>query len=113
MPRSTEVSSSLLSVPRAAMAALSLADRTFEAIVFDWDGTAVAGRSADAGEVRDRVEALCRAGMDLFIVSGTRLENIDGQLRARPRGPGALFLCLNRGSEVFRVDEHGAELVWA
>jgi len=32
--------------------------------------------------------------------------NIDGQLRARPRGPGELHLLLNRGSEVFRA---GAE----
>jgi len=28
-------------------------------------------------------------------------DNVDEQLRARPPGPGRLYLCLNRGSEVF------------
>jgi hypothetical protein len=36
-------------------------------------------------------------------VSGTSVENIDGQLRARPGGWGSLHLCCNRGSEVFEV----------
>jgi len=45
------------------------------------------------------------------VVSGTHVENIDGQLAARPRGPGELHLLLNRGSEVFRVGAHGVELV--
>jgi trehalose/maltose hydrolase-like predicted phosphorylase len=86
-------------------------DRRFEAIVFDWDGTAVPDRGADATGLRATAEALSRAGVDLVIVSGTNLENVDGQLRARPAGPGELHLCLNRGSEVFAVDEAGAQLV--
>ena len=87
-------------------------DRTFEALIFDWDGTAVPDRAADAGAVRSRVEALSRAGVDVAVVSGTHVGNIDGQLRARPAGPGRLYLCLNRGSEVFAVDKHGPKLVW-
>ena len=39
-------------------------------------------------------------------------ENVDGQLGARPQGPGELHLLLNRGSEVFRVGGQGVELVW-
>ena len=50
-------------------------------------------------------------GMHMVVVSGTHVGNIDGQLRARPRGPGSLHLCLNRGSEVFRVGPDGPELV--
>jgi trehalose/maltose hydrolase-like predicted phosphorylase len=81
-------------------------------VVFDWDGTAVPDRRADASAVRDVVERLCAMGMDVAVVSGTHVGNIDGQLRARPRGPGCLHLCLNRGSEVFAVDSEGARCVY-
>ena len=77
--------------------------RRFEAVMFDWDGTAVTDRKADAGAVRGAVEQLCACGVDVAIVSGTHLENVDDQLRARPRGPGRLLLALNRGSELFEV----------
>ena len=86
-------------------------DRRFEAAVFDWDGTAVPDRQADAGELRACVEHLCRLGFDVAVVSGTHAGNVDGQLGARPRGPGRLHLCLNRGSEVFAADEGGLRLV--
>ena len=88
-----------------------LLDQTFEAFVFDWDGTAVPDRQADAGPLRARLEALSAAGASVFIVSGTHLGNVDGQLLARPLGPGLLYLCLNRGSEVFSVDEGGPTLI--
>jgi trehalose/maltose hydrolase-like predicted phosphorylase len=84
--------------------------RRFEAIVFDWDGTAVPDRSADASVIRELVEALSKAGMDLVVVSGTHVGNVDRQLHARPRGPGRLYLCLNRGSEAFVVDRFGPML---
>lgn len=90
----------------------SLPDRRFEAVIFDWDGTAVPDRTADAFRVRGLIEALCALGMEVAVVSGTHVGNIDGQLRARPRGPGHLRLCLNRGSEVFLVDEAGVHLVY-
>ena len=86
-------------------------DRRFEAVVFDWDGTAVPDRTADAPRVRDLVQRLSEAGVDVAIVSGTNVDNVDGQLAARPRGPGLLSLCLNRGSEVFRVDTDGPHVV--
>ncbi len=87
-------------------------DRRFEAVVFDWDGTAVPDRDADASELRDLVERLCAAGAYVAVVSGTHLENIDAQLQARPRPPGRLVLALNRGSEVFAVDDTGPRLVY-
>ena len=83
-----------------------------EAVVFDWDGTAVPDRAADATEVRLLVEELCAAGADVAVVSGTHVGNVDGQLRARPHGPGRLLLALNRGSEVFAVDESGPTLAY-
>jgi trehalose/maltose hydrolase-like predicted phosphorylase len=86
-------------------------DRRFEAVVFDWDGTAVPDRSANASRARRLIEDLCAFGMEVVVVTGTHIRNVDGQLGARPHDPGHLHLCLNRGSEVFRVDEGGAEPV--
>ena len=85
--------------------------RRFEAVVFDWDGTAVPDRAADASEVRALVESLCTASIEVVIVSGTHVGNVDAQLRARPAGPGRLYLCLNRGSEQFLVDRRGVHLI--
>lgn len=85
--------------------------RRFEALMFDWDGTAVADRRADASEVRRIVEALCACGVDVAVVSGTHLENVDGQLGARPSGPGRLLMALNRGSELFEVGADGPRLI--
>ncbi len=87
-------------------------NRRFEAIVFDWEGTAVPDRSADASGVRELVERLCAEGMDVVVVSGTHVGNVDGQLGARPGGPGRLYLLLNRGSEVFLAGRDGVELVF-
>jgi len=85
--------------------------RRFEALVFDWDGTAVPDREADATRVRELVESLCGAGMHVVVVSGTHVGNVDGQLYARPRGPGRLLLAVNRGSELFDVVAGGPRLV--
>ena len=72
--------------------------------MFDWDGTAVPDRRADATRIRTLVEQASAHGLELAVVSGTHVGNVDGQLAARPRGPGGLVLALNRGSEVFSVD---------
>ncbi|MCZ7536815.1 MAG: hypothetical protein M5T61_13550 [Acidimicrobiia bacterium] len=85
--------------------------RRFEAVVFDWDGTAVPDRDADASRVRGLVEELCSLGADVVVVSGTHVGNIDGQLCARPTGPGRLLLALNRGSETFEVGPDGPVVV--
>jgi trehalose/maltose hydrolase-like predicted phosphorylase len=86
--------------------------RRFEAIVFDWDGTAVPDRGADAHELKELVEELCARGLHLGVVTGTHVGNVDGQLGARPCGPGRLYLCVNRGSEVYRADQSGLSPVY-
>src|SRR5207244_4366820 len=86
-------------------------DRRFDAFVFDWDGTAVPDRRADVSGLRAAVERLCALGADVAVITGTHIGNVDPQLGVRPAGPGRLFLCLNRGSEVFRVDAEGPQLV--
>ena len=85
--------------------------RRFEAILFDWDGTAVASRSDDAQSLREQIEALSAAAVDLAIVTGTTLENVDRQLGARPPGPGTLLVATNRGSELFVIDATGPHCV--
>lgn len=88
-----------------------LVGRTVAAIVLDWDGTAVASRSDPADQVRSRIERLSALGVHVAVVSGTHVGNVDGQLRARPPGPGRLLLALNRGSELFDVTSEGPVLL--
>jgi protein-tyrosine-phosphatase len=87
-------------------------DRRFEAVVFDWDGTAVPDRAADASELRELVEELCLRGLDLIVITGTHVGNVDRQLGARPAGPGHLYFCVNRGSEVFEARPDGRRLLY-
>jgi trehalose/maltose hydrolase-like predicted phosphorylase len=82
-------------------------DRTFDAVVLGWFGTAVPDGRASATAVRSRVEALCAAGVDVAVVSGATLDEVDGQLGARPAGPGRLFLALSRGAELVQVGPAG------
>ena len=86
-------------------------DRRFEAVVFDWDGTAVPDRAADATRLRGLVEQLSAHGLDLAVITGTHVGNVDGQLGARPPGPGRLLFCVNRGSEVYEADADDLRLV--
>lgn len=99
--------------PVAAIRESAALARRFEAIVFDWDGTAVPDRRADATRVRTLIEEASAHGLELAVVSDTDVGNLDGQLAARPRGPGGLVLALNRGSEMFSVDRDGPQLAVA
>lgn len=47
--------------------------RRFEAVVFDWDGTAVPDRTARAAELRKLVVELCALGLDLVVITGTHV----------------------------------------
>ena len=101
-----------ISLPAAAIREFAALAQRFEAIVFDWDGTAVPDRRADTSRIRTLVEQACADGLELAVVSGTHVGNVDGQLAARPAGPGGLILVLNRGSEVFSVDREGTRLAY-
>jgi hypothetical protein len=87
-------------------------DGRFEAVIFDWDGTAVPDRRAGTTALRRLITALCGRGMELAVVTGTHADNIDAQLRTRPPGPGRLHLCVNRGSEVYAVERDGLRLLF-
>jgi len=103
--------SAVAAAPESRAALPAALDRRFEAIVFDWDGTAVPNRQADATRLRGLLEELCGIGLELAVITGTHVGVVDGQLEARPSGPGRLHLCVNRGSEVFRAGEDGVHLL--
>jgi trehalose/maltose hydrolase-like predicted phosphorylase/hydroxymethylpyrimidine pyrophosphatase-like HAD family hydrolase len=81
--------------------------RRFEAAAFDWDGTAVTDRKADASELRELFGALLEAGFDLAVITGTHIGNVDSQLALRPHGPGRIIVGCNRGSEVYELTPAG------
>lgn len=83
--------------------------RIFRAIVFDWDGTAVPDRRSDA---RALVRAMERSLLDhvlLVIITGTSFEHLNGQaLRfLSPAAKRFLYVCTNRGSEVYGFKRNG------
>lgn len=98
-------------MPQGTVRCDSWSGPRFEAAIFDWDGTAVPDRDADASGVRALIEEGCELGMHFAVVSGTHVGNVDPQLGARPGPSGSLHLLLNRGSEVYRVDREGVRLL--
>jgi kojibiose phosphorylase len=84
--------------------------RPFRLFAFDWDGTAVPDRRADARRVVALLDRLLAAGARAAVITGTSFANVARQLgdgigRAQAR---RLFVCANRGSEVFGFDHRGA-----
>jgi len=88
-------------------------DRPFRVIVFDWDGTAVMDRSEDASEVTQLLEDLLKLGVQIVVITGTNFGNVDRQFCSRISGPHKtrLYICANRGSEVFGFDTLGRPLL--
>lgn len=83
--------------------------RVFELIVFDWDGTAVRDRTSSALPLCRLLEKLLTDGALCVVITGTNAQNILKQ-DIGSLSPGAkrnLYLCANRGSEVFGFDEGG------
>src|SRR5690242_7502085 len=73
-------------------------DRMFDAVVLDWDGCG-GSQQRQRAAVRRRVEALCRAGVDVAVLGRASLAHLDAHLGARPGGPGRLLLCAGNGAE--------------
>ncbi|MBC7690532.1 MAG: hypothetical protein H7222_02085 [Methylotenera sp.] len=84
-------------------------NRLYELIVFDWDGTAVSNRSEFAGDLTALLESLLRAGVTCVIITGTSFPSLDAICLASlsPLAKKNLFVCTNRGSEVFSFDRFG------
>lgn len=82
----------------------------YKAVFFDWDGTAVPSRYADASRVLSAMEKVLRKGIKLIIVSGTTYENICGGKLEQLLPKEALqnlYLGLARGNFDYGYDEEG------
>jgi hydroxymethylpyrimidine pyrophosphatase-like HAD family hydrolase len=83
--------------------------RRFDVIIFDWDGTAVPDRHAEVPELNRVLEGLLLHGAWLAPVTGTNIDNLERQslLAIAPAARGHLFVCTNRGSEVYTYGAEG------
>jgi trehalose/maltose hydrolase-like predicted phosphorylase len=87
-------------------------DETFEAVVLDWDDMTLPDRQSELSPLRERIEDLCGAGVHVVIVTGSRVEDIDEQIWARPPGRGRLHISCAQGSEVYNVTTDGPRRVF-
>lgn len=84
--------------------------KTYKAIFFDWDGTAVYSRKAPTADVAAAMKPLLHRGVKLAIISGTTLENIGGgrlHEQFTPVERQNLYYGLARGALNYRFDEQG------
>ncbi len=82
--------------------------KAYRIIVFDWDGTAVKDRAADARPVARALQDLLQLDVYVVVVTGTNYDNIERQFARYISGPRKrnLYICTNRGSEVYGFDAH-------
>ncbi len=85
----------------------------YKVIIFDWDGTAVKDRASDASEIISVLEELLKLETYIVVITGTNLNNIDRQFSSKINGPHKrnLFICANRGSEVFGFDQYSKPVI--
>ncbi|HEX6257589.1 MAG TPA: glycosyl hydrolase family 65 protein [Euzebyales bacterium] len=81
--------------------------RSYEAILCTWERVAPSGATA----LRDRIEALCAAGVNVGVFATAPAEVVDGTLQARPDGPGTLHLLTDRGTRISSCARTGTTLV--
>lgn len=88
--------------------------KQYKAIFFDWDGTAVESRRADATRVVAAMERVLRKGVKLVVVSGTTYNNIcSGSIEKCLSVPALqnLSLGLARGNYDYGYDAQGKPLL--
>jgi alpha,alpha-trehalose phosphorylase len=87
--------------------------RRFSAIIFDWDGTAVPDRQSDATALAIALSQVLTMGTRCAIITGTKLEHIESQCTSLiPKAAKSnLFVCANRGSEVFGFGPGGEPIL--
>lgn len=87
-------------------------EKRYQAIFFDWDGTAVTSRSEPPDTVAPLMGALLEKGVDLAVISGTTYENIAGGRLHELFSPSQLehlYLGLGRGAFNYRFVKGRAE----
>jgi hydroxymethylpyrimidine pyrophosphatase-like HAD family hydrolase len=65
------------------------------------------------GKVKKRLETLLKAGVLCIIITGTNFNNINNQFckKVNPKLKKNLYVCCNRGSEVFGFDKKGEKIL--
>ena len=79
-------------------------DRRFEAVVFDWDGTAVPDRARMPRAARRWSRSCARSGSTSRSSRARTSATSMGSFAPGRPGPDGSMLCVNRGSEVFAAD---------
>jgi hydroxymethylpyrimidine pyrophosphatase-like HAD family hydrolase len=87
--------------------------RKFKIVAFDWDGTAVKSRKHPVDDILPPLEAMLSRDTIVVIITGTHFGNVDSQFTSKvtPAIKGNLYVCVNRGSEVFGFNEDGEAVV--
>ncbi len=85
--------------------------KSFKVIIFDWDGTAIPDRSSDAWSLIKELENVLRQGVICTVITGTSFKNVNEQAirYLSPLAKKCLYVCTNRGSEVYGFDDFGKE----
>ena len=113
MAASSSIASAVTSEPVATLAAephpAGPLQHIFRALIFDWDGTAVANRQVNPIALARLLETLLLRQVWIVIVTGTNFGNVDRQFcgKIAPAARSHLLVCANRGSEVYGFDEAG------
>lgn len=94
-------------------ASSSTLSRTYDLIVFDWDGTAVPDRMAPRTELVAALKEVLISGATCVVITGTKIENVlDENFHSLPaNAKRRLYFCTNRGSEVYSFDNSGRIVV--
>ncbi|MDD3013056.1 MAG: HAD hydrolase family protein [Candidatus Gastranaerophilales bacterium] len=87
--------------------------KPFKIVIFDWDGTAVKNRKTDASQITSKLDELLKLGIYIIVITGTNFDNINRQFSSFIKGPHKhnLYICTNRGSEVFGFDENSDKVL--
>lgn len=85
--------------------------QSYKVIIFDWDGTAVFDRKSDPWSLIEILEGVLRRGIICVVVTETSFNNVfDQAIRyISPLAKVNVYVCSNRGSEVYTFDELGNE----
>lgn len=78
--------------------------RRFEAIICEGGAMAAHDLVSDLPRL---IEEACVAGIELAIIAGAQLADLDRRLGVRPAGPGRLMLAVDDGSKIFSVNQDG------
>jgi hypothetical protein len=88
-------------------------ENEFDLLIFDWDGTAVQDRESPIYDLLAALErTLAEARIICVVITGTNIQNLlqQGLEKLSQAAKEFLYLCTNRGSEVWGFDKSGVPI---